>query len=223
VRLRGYRALFAATRRSEPVSRHYGLERGRPIDRYYIERFLERESFAIRGTCLEVGDNEYTYRYGGDRVSGSDVLDIDASNSRATIHGDLRRLVEVVDGGYDCVILTQVLQFVDDREAAVRECRRILKTDGVLLATVPAMSRLDMANEDYWRFTAAGARHLFTGIFGEGEVAVEAHGNALAGLAFWLGLAQEDLSPGELDLDDPDFPCLVTVRAAKADTPGATV
>jgi SAM-dependent methyltransferase len=213
--MRGYRALLAATRRRGPVSLHYGLERGRAIDRFYIERFLEHEREAIRGACLEVHDNDYTLRFGGDRVDRSDVLDIDETNEHATLHGDLRDLPGIADGTYDCVILTQVLHLIDDHRAAVRESARILRPGGVVLATLPVISRIDMDNEDYWRFTAAGALHLFAGVFGEEAVRVEARGNAVAGLGFWTGLAQEDLDPGDLEPDDPDFPCIVTVRAEK--------
>jgi hypothetical protein len=38
----------------------------------------------------------------------------------------------------------------------------------------------------------------------------------LASIAFLAGLAAEELSRRELEIDDPDFPVLVTVRAAKS-------
>ena len=67
----------------------------------------------------------------------------------------------------------------------------------------------------YKRQTAAGALHLFAGVFGAEAVQVEARGNAVAGLGFWTGLAQEDVTRADLEPDDPDFPCIVTVRAVK--------
>ena len=41
-------------------------------------------------------------------------------------------------------------------------------------------------------------------------------GNALAGAAFLLGMAAEELGPRRLDAADPAHPVLVTVRAVKA-------
>jgi hypothetical protein len=52
-----------------PVSRNFGYDRGLPVDRYYIEGFLDRHKSDVRGHVLEVGDDSYTRRYGGDRVT----------------------------------------------------------------------------------------------------------------------------------------------------------
>lgn len=210
--------LYLLSRRLGPLSPFYGFDRGSPIDRHYIERFLLQNRESIRGACLEVKSDAYTHRYGGERVTRRDVLDIDRSNSAATIHGDLRRLPEISDDRYDCIILTQVLQYVDDYPAAVRECRRILKPGGVLLASVPSLTRIDPRSgidRDFWRFTRAGAKHLFDQAFAPGDVAVRAHGNCFAGLAFWIGMSVEELGERELGFDDPSFPVVVTIRAVK--------
>jgi hypothetical protein len=53
-----------------------GFDRGLPIDRYYIERFLQTHSADIRRHVLEVGDNAYTRRFGGNRVTKSDVINL---------------------------------------------------------------------------------------------------------------------------------------------------
>src|SRR6185503_1474005 len=54
-------------RRLRPVSRTFGYDRGLPVDRYYIESFLERNRRDIDGRTLEIGDDEYTRRFGGER------------------------------------------------------------------------------------------------------------------------------------------------------------
>ncbi|MGH7267672.1 MAG: glycosyltransferase [Candidatus Rokuibacteriota bacterium] len=41
-------------RRTSPVDANWGYGRGTPIDRYYIERFLEAHAADVRGTVLEV-------------------------------------------------------------------------------------------------------------------------------------------------------------------------
>jgi hypothetical protein len=62
---------FGDLRRLTPISRSFGYDRGQPIDRYYIANFLGRHSGDIRGHVLEIGDDRYTRRFGGDRVTHS--------------------------------------------------------------------------------------------------------------------------------------------------------
>ena len=66
---------FSDLRHVDPVSRVFGLDRGLPVDRWYIERFLEHHADDIRGVVLEFGDDRYTRRFG--RPTQSDVLNVD--------------------------------------------------------------------------------------------------------------------------------------------------
>ena len=43
-----------------PISSVFGFDRGKPIDRYYIEKFISDNSSTIKGDILEVEDNKYT-------------------------------------------------------------------------------------------------------------------------------------------------------------------
>ena len=60
---------FGQLRRLTPISSKFGMDRGLPIDRYYIEAFLEAHAGDIRGRVLELGDDDYTRRYGRERVA----------------------------------------------------------------------------------------------------------------------------------------------------------
>ena len=209
--------------RTTPVSRDWGFDRGLPVDRYYVERFLERHACDIRGAVLEVQDPDYTTRFGGDRVTRSDVVDLfNMSNPRATIVSDLRAPANIASNTYDCIILTQTLHVIDDIRAVVAECGRILKPGGVLLATLPCASRvcLEYGDEgDFWRVTAAGARRLFEEAWPDAVLEVRSQGNVRTNAAFLYGLASHELTAAELDADDPYFPLVVTVRAEKAARP----
>jgi hypothetical protein len=55
--------------RTTPFSTQFGYDRGGPLDRYYIENFLDENSFKVKGRALEIGDNEYTLKYGGDKLA----------------------------------------------------------------------------------------------------------------------------------------------------------
>ncbi len=204
----------------QPLSRTFGLDRGTPIDRYYIENFLARHAADVRGRVLEVGDATYTRRFGGDRVTRADVLHATAGNRHATLVGDLASGTGVPDAAFDCIVLTQVLPFLFDVAAAVRTCARALRPGGVVLATVPGISqvsRYDMQRwGDYWRFTDLSARRLFTDAFGDGgSVDVSVHGNVRVATAFLQGMSLEEMAGPDLDAVDPDYQVTITVRAAR--------
>jgi len=207
-------------RRLAPISRVFGFDRGLPIDRYYIERFLSAQARDIRGRVLEIGDSEYTTRFGGGRVTRSDVLDRTAANARATIVADLTRADGFPSAAFDCVICTQTLQFIYDVGSAVQALHRMLKPAGILLLTVPVVSQIcpeDMERTgEYWRFTDAAVRRLLGDVFGPENVSVDAHGNVLVAVCFLHGLATHELERGELDFCDPDYQVLVTARAVRS-------
>jgi SAM-dependent methyltransferase len=202
----------------EPISREFGLDRGRPIDRYYIEGFLARNCGDIRGRVLEIKDSAFTRKYGGDRVTQSDVLDIEETNRRATIVADLTRAEDVPADAFDCIICTQTLHFIYEIGAAFRTLRRILKPGGVLLATFPGIGQTGCAelDEHYcWALSTLATRRLCEETFPGADVEIEAHGNVLAAVAFLEGLAVRELKEEELDHRDPDYELLITLRAVK--------
>ena len=210
--------------RTSPISPEWGMDRGRCVDRYYIEGFVEAHQEDVRGTVLEVHDRDYTSQFGGVHVAHSDVIDIDPANPRATIVADLRRATAIPSDRYDCVILTQTLHCIDDTRAVLAECARIMKPGGVLLATLPCASKVSHEqglDGDFWRFTTASARRLFAEVFPPDHLQVRAHGNVLVTVAFLYGLACEELTHGEFEHFDPYFPLLVSVRAQKPSTASA--
>jgi glycosyltransferase involved in cell wall biosynthesis/peptidoglycan/xylan/chitin deacetylase (PgdA/CDA1 family)/SAM-dependent methyltransferase len=213
------KARFGDLRRVTPISSKWGIDRGRPIDRYYIENFLAQHASTIRGRVLEIGDNSYTKAFGGDRVVVSDVLHVTEGNPMATIVGDLTRADHIPSDSFDCIILTQTLQLMYDTRAAIETLHRILKPDGVLLATFPGIThtaRDEWAASWYWHFTTLSARRLFEEVFPPSQVQVECHGNVLASAAFLYGLAVDELDRAELDYRDPDYELLITVKAVRA-------
>lgn len=206
-------------RRPEPVSRKFGFDRGQCIDRYYIERFLEANRTDIRGRVLEVAENTYTRRFGAERVVQSDILHAEAGHRRATIVADLTQADHVPSDAFDCIILTQTLQHIYEAKAAIRTLYRILKTGGVLLATVPGISqisRYDMDRwGDFWRFTTLSAARLFEEAFPAANLRIESHGNVQVAVAFLHGLAVHEVDQTALDALDPDYQVLITIRAEK--------
>jgi peptidoglycan/xylan/chitin deacetylase (PgdA/CDA1 family) len=205
-------------RRTDPVSRDWGYDRGGPVDRRFIESFVEQHSSDVKGVVLEVQEGELTRHAGGPRVTRSEILDVNAANEAATIIADLRDASDVASDGYDCIILTQTLHVIDDMAAALRECHRLLKTSGVLLATFPSASRVCLEygeRGDFWRTTPAGVQALVEPVFGAENVGTSTFGNVLTNVAFLHGIGRSELTDEEYATADPYFPALVGLRGTK--------
>jgi peptidoglycan/xylan/chitin deacetylase (PgdA/CDA1 family) len=218
----GLRSLdFGDLRRTSPISRNWGSERGVPVDRHYIHAFLKDHAADVQGHVLEMLDRDLTVQYGGDRVDRSDVLDIDPGNARATVMADLREKEQLPPAAFDCFILTQTLHLIDDMSAALATAYRALKPGGVLLVTMPCASMVATeygARGDHWRVTEAGARAIFERIFTPGDLTIRSRGNVLTTTAFLHGLSCDDLDEDEFAADDPAYPLLITIRARKPHT-----
>lgn len=196
-------------RRLTPLTDDWGLSRGTPIDRVYIEGFLEEHRDHVVGRVLEVQDAAYTRRFGGDRVTRSDVLDRDPSNPHATVVADLGLPGTLGSAAYDCVILTQTVQLVADARTALRNAYDALVPGGTLLLTTHGISMAHV-EEDRWRWTPASLEVDLRALLPGAEIDVAGHGNVLAATAHLWGLAAEDLTPEELAPTDPRFPVVVT-------------
>ena len=205
--------------RIKPISQDFGFDRGLPVDRYYIENFLTRYAKNIQGHVLEIKEPLYTYKFGGDRVTQSDILHVEAGNPQATIVADLTQADYLASDTFDCIILTQTLQFIYDVPAAIKTLHRILKPGGVVLATVSGISQIsseDMARwGQYWSFTTLSAQRLFQEVFTSDKVTVAADGNVLSAIAFLHGIATEELEQSKLNYHDPNYPVLISIRAVK--------
>lgn len=210
---------FGHLRRVAPISREFGYDRGLPVDRHYIESFLDRRRGDIRGRVLEVGEDVYTRAFGGADVKRVDVLHVDPNDPVATIVADFTDAPHVPDDAFDCLIVCQTLHLIYDLGAAVRTMHRVLRPGGVLLLTVPGISQQsdDQWGETWhWSLTRRSARRLFDDVFGAANVEIASYGNVLAAVAMLHGLASAELTRDELDHYDPAYEMIVAVRAVKA-------
>ena len=172
----------------------------------------------IRGRVLEIAAPDYTNRF-GTHVDSVDILMAKEGNPQATIVGDLTDAPQIASDSFDCAIVTQTLQFVWDPRAALATLNRILAPGGVLLATVPGLTKISPPEDEeygeWWHFTARSVRRLAEEAFGERNVDVQAYGNVLSAVGFLYGLAASDLSPPELDARDPLYEVTIALRAVK--------
>jgi SAM-dependent methyltransferase len=211
---------FGDLRRLAPISSTWGFDRGVPVDRFYIDRFMRSHERDVRGRVLEIANPAMTRRYGGDRVTRSDVLHPVAAPAPVTLVGDLATGEGIPEAAFDCAIVTQTLLLVYDVQAAIRTLGRILAPGGVALVTVPGITKISREDMDqwgqFWSFTSASLRRLFNESFDSERVSIEAYGNVLAATAFLHGLSAGELTEDELLHRDRDFEVLLAVRAARA-------
>ena len=110
---------------------------------------------------LEIGDDNYTRRFGDDRVTRADIYDRPAIARR--VHGDLGAtanlppLLPLHDRLPDAALHLRLRR-------AMQNLRAALRPGGVLLLTVPGISQIvreDMDREgDFWRFTTRSIADL---------------------------------------------------------------
>jgi len=204
--------------RVTPFSKSFGYERGGPVDRYYIEKFLKKQSLLIHGRVLEIGDNEYSLRFGGSNVTQSDVLHVDAGATQATFIGDLTNAPQIPADSFDCIVLTQTLHLIYDYKAALQTCYRVLKPGGTLLLTVPGISHIDQGEwKKIWlySFTESSITKILSEIFPVEKTEVETFGNVLVATAFLYGVGLPELKTEQLDFNDSHYQVIITATAVK--------
>ena len=199
---------------TQPVSRLFGFDRGVPIDRYYIEKFLSASVASVNEVLhtLEVGDDEYSKKFFPQATH--DILDFSAGM-------DLTKKETLQQNKYDVFICTQVLNFIYDVKTAVAGARYLLKDGGSMLATVAAnispISRYDMERwGHFWGFTYLGIGRIFAEVFGDENTKIIPFGNSMSATAFVQGMALQDLPKIELmDVSDSDYSITIGVVAVK--------
>jgi hypothetical protein len=200
-------------RRVQPFSSAFGGDRGTPIDRHYLARFLQSHAAGITGAVLEIQAASYARRFGHD-ISRIDTVDIDRAFS-PTFLCDLAQADMIPSNAYDCFLLPATLQGLKDIEGSLRHALRVVRPRGVILASTAAFLPLMADVPDYWRLSAAGWQELVARCWPGCAIEVRAHGNCLAATASMMGLAAEELTEAELAVFDPRYPVVVTLTCRK--------
>jgi len=66
------------------------------------------------------------------------------------------------EGAFDTLLSTQVIEHIIDTNKFIKECCRLLKTDGIGIFTIPFVWRLHAEPFDFFRFTKFSIEKLFT-------------------------------------------------------------
>ena len=211
--LRGYPLpRWGNLRRTTPLSGTFGFERGTPVDRYYLHRFLDDHRALITGDVLEVQTNSYTKRFGHDlgRTDSFDIVPL----FNPTYLIDLGHSERVLpEAAYDCVLLPQTLPHLRELDLCLSQAMRVVRPGGVILASAGCLIPLTGDMPDYWRLSPDGWREKLASAWPGAEV--NGHGNCLSAVAAQLGLALEELSDAELAVHDPRYPVVTTIVCRK--------
>ena len=201
-----------------PISSIFGLDRGTPIDRVYIEYFLEQNKRFIKGDVMEIGENTYTKKFGS-LDCNSLVFHFDKTNKEADIIGDLTNYKDLPKNKVDCFIITQTLNFIYDYKSAIIGIDRMLKKNGVALITVAGLVNISKYDYERWgdfyRFTDLTIKKSLGDMFGEENIEVETYGNLLTVTSLLHGISSEELSKDELYYKDTNYQLIITAKVLK--------
>ncbi len=120
-----------------------------------IRRYFKRLS---PGIVLDVGAKRSPYRKDIPATRFM-TMDMDA-DLKPDVCCDIHA-IEWQDGYFDTMIATQVLEHVRDPQRAVDEIRRVLKPNGVCIASVPFIYPYHPDPLDYYRYTPDSLKYLF--------------------------------------------------------------
>lgn len=202
----------------KPISRVFGSERGKAVDRFYIEKFLSENADCIKGVVLEVLNNNYTLKYGGNKVKESVISHV-RGWGKNTVLCNFETGEGVRNERYDCIICTQTLQYIYDLKAAITNIYGMLKNGGTALITVPGIKPLceyDNHNwGEYWSFTENSIKRICNEVCDEGNIEISQYGNVKISTAYLYGVCVEELSESDFDYVDPQYPFLICAKIVK--------
>lgn len=201
-------------RRTRPLSRELGADRGTPIVAWYERGLLQQRAGQLRGRLLAVRTAPDPVPAG---VTSVDIVDIDPTNPAATIVADLADPGAVAAGAYDGIVALDVLREASEPLAVVQTLWDGLAPGGVLLISSACVARTaeEATEPDRWRVLPAGLEALVRGVAPEASARVWGMGNAAVGAAAVRGLAAEDLGADTLEVVDEEAPTVALAWVEK--------
>lgn len=192
-----------------PYSRTFGAERGQPVGRYYVDKFLRENAHLVRGRCLEFGYARYRPLFPHAEIY--QVIDV-TPRPGVDIVCDIHDVSALPAATFDAVICTQVFEHLAHPELAARSIATLLKPGGLLLLTAPFINNVHYDPTDFRRFTPECLEMILRDAGFQVQY-VSYGGNSLVGTGSLLGMVTEDFTVAEMDKKDPVYPYNVLIRA----------
>src|SRR4051812_43078984 len=122
-----------------------------PIFYAHYKLLLPLIQHYARGAFIDLGCGSAPFWYAvHEQVERYHGVDLWPRSDKVSFAGDIQTLGMVQDQSYDSAICIEVLEHVPEPKHAVITLGRILKPGGVIIITVPHLSRLHDVPHDYW-------------------------------------------------------------------------
>ena len=116
------------------------------------------------GKLIDIGCGDMPYK--GvlvNKVELYDSIDIERRAPDVKYLGDVHNMDVLASDSYDTAICLEVLEHIRDPFKALGEICRVLKKNGILILSVPHLSRLHEEPHDYFRYTKYGLQSSVEG------------------------------------------------------------
>lgn len=132
-----------------------------------LNKSMKQTSKYLSGRCMDIGSGNSPYK--------SEILNkvdeyicVDKASTHfhmfqtskeSFIDADITDL-PFDENSVDCVVLTQVLEHINEPFKALDEIKRVLKKDGIMILSVPFIYQAHATPYDYFRFSEFGLRQI---------------------------------------------------------------
>lgn len=203
---------FGDLRRTSPLCRRFGLNRGLPIDRYYMLKFVQEIRAEVLGPTVDIGgirSNKSTFGFDG--ATPYRAMDINVGDE-IDIVGNVCDPSALPAGSVQSIIAFNLLEHIREPWKAIANMFTWLAPGGKVFVIVPVIQRVHRMPGDYWRLLPDALDVLFQSF---PQRRLRAYGNVLTSAAALYGTSVKDVNPEELDVTDEDYPvvsCLVATK-----------
>ena len=131
------------------------------LKRVLIDILSKYKSQIKNAIVLDYGCGNSPYRPLLEKAGIKDYLTADLpGNDKAGLILGKNGAIPCPDAQMDVVLSSQVLEHVADPQKYLSECHRVLKENGILILSTPAIWRYHPDPEDFWRWTSAGLKKI---------------------------------------------------------------
>ena len=125
----------------------------------YLKEAIDKHNIISKKVILNIGASGEIEKFLKSKKIKIYELDID-KNKKPDIIGDLTSL-PIRSSSCDVVFCLEILEHVKNPFNAVKELKRVLKINGIIIGSTPFIFPIHTPPHDYFRYTKYGLRELF--------------------------------------------------------------